>query len=107
MSVTVDQAGNPWVITANSGAVALPVTLWHPPFIPQRIRWVSPTASAGDAVKLTDSSATGDGGHGGVVCHFVANSSNFEVDESRPRGHELYPGLVLTQLDSGVLYLYI
>ena len=81
------------------------------PWLPKRIRWVSPTASAGDKVIIKDypginpSSPTPTAQR--TVCEFVASGADQDgVDESRPRSHESYVGMDITQMDSGVLFVY-
>lgn len=120
-TVLVDQSSNVWSFSATGGAETLPITICAYDLIPKRLRWVSPAATAGDQVIIKDAQ--------GNVCYEEgpANGAEFDPVEQRPREHEKwigyfnpagsngtpgppasgYSGITLTQLSSGILYIYV
>lgn len=106
-NITVSTNGNPWIITAG-GATALPYTLIGNqatggiPYslMPLRIRWVTVAGSQDDQVIITD-------WKGRKVLELVATGADYQWDVTRPKGLEAYIGPIITQFDSGVLYLYL
>ncbi len=114
--VDADFGGNPWVFTFNGSTAThtLPYTVIGAqntgkmayPWLPKRIRWVSVSAVQNDAVIIKDfpgipASTTNQR----TVVEFVATGADFEA-ESRPRAHESYVGGQLTEMDSGIVFIY-
>lgn len=119
--VDSDLLGNPWVITFNGSTAAhtLPYLVIGPqktgnmayPWMPKRIRWVSVTAAAADQVIIKDypginpTSPTPTNQR--TVFQFVASGADQDgVDEARPYDKETYVGMDITEMDSGILYIY-
>jgi hypothetical protein len=117
--VDSDLSGNPWVFTFNGSTATntLPYVVIGAqntgnqayPWSPKRIRWVSPGGGSTDQLIIKDypgvnpTSPTPTAQR--TVVHFVCTGAQFEA-ESRPRAHELYVGMDITQFDSGILYIY-
>ena len=113
--VDADFGGTPWIFSFNGTTAShtLPYVVVGPqgtganlpyPIIPKRIRWVSPTAAAGDRVILKDVPA--NGGTARVIHESQAATGADFLDEARPRAHEAFVGLQITRMDSGTLYIY-
>ena len=115
-NIAVDTNGNPWVITTTGGTLVLPYTLIpaqntpmqgqpNQPGIPYslmplRIRWVTLAGAPNDGVIITD-------WKGRKVLELYATGADFQYDVTRPKGYEAYIGPIITQFDSGALYLYL
>lgn len=117
--VDADFAGNPWVFTYNGSSAAhtLPylVTAVNPttkmcmPIMYKRARWVSATPGATDKIIVKDYPGIPAGTTDQrTVIEFTSDSTTADtaVDEMRPRAHELFVGMQITQFDSGILFIY-
>lgn len=111
-NIAVDTSGaGVWIITTTSGTQTLPYTLCTYDLIPKRMRWISPTALAGDQVIIQDAA-------GIEVYREIAGAANADPYEQRPRLLEKwigYPakangssntGVTITQFDSGTLEIH-
>lgn len=114
--IDVDTGGNPWIITFHSnGGTALPATIVGVqntgnqayPIMPKRIQWISKGAAQGDGVILKDVPGIGGAGTARKIFETYATGADFDYMEARPRARESFVGLQVTQMDSGVLYIYI
>lgn len=117
-NVVIDTNGSPWTITfVSGGGVALPATVLGVQQTPQiamvwrptRVVWTSASASAGDQVILQDLPGVGGTGTPRDILNFVASGADYmPPQEWKPAGHEAgFVGLVVTQLDSGRLQIYV
>ena len=104
-----------FVFNGSTAAHTLPYTVIGPqatggmayPWMPNRIRWVSPSAGATDAVIVKDNpgiptAATAQR----IVYESLATGAAFK-DDTRPYEQEQYVGMVITQMDSGTLFVYL
>lgn len=109
--IDITTTSNPWKIAFHLGAgTALPATIVGKqntgnvafPVIAQRIVWISESAAAGDEV-------IGQDINGNDIFRFVASGADFEPPQEWKRATKegYVQGLVITQMDSGELYIYI
>jgi|ERR1039458_2854198 hypothetical protein len=120
-TVLVNQGGNPWTFAAIGGSGVLPITIARYDFIPNIIRFEP------DATSVAGLCAVIQDVQGREVYREVLAGAYFEAVEQSPRGKQKWigyynpavvpgppantanstdPGISLTVLTSGILYLY-
>ncbi len=100
-----DLAGNPWIVTATGGALALPLILTTDLVTIDRIEWVSLAAVQDDEVQISDNSPNTAAGSGRVHWDAFATGGDNYIWQRQLRDPPMR-GLCVNILTSGTLRIF-